>query len=365
MTTALEAGPRRQRGVALLTALVVLAISATLAAGMIWEIGLDEHRTANVIQGDQAMEYALGAEAWSEQILRRDIESPQPGTQQQQQQQQQQQSSTQQTGTSVNLTQDWAAHLPPLPVQGGSVTGQLQDLQGLFNLNNLVGAQASPSMQSPSFVQFERLLTALNLDPNIAYAVVDWVNPGDQPHFPGGAKDETYSRLQPPYLTAERPMTSISELLLVNGVTPDVYRKLEPYVCALPLATLLPGGSNPQNQQAGAGGFIGATVATPINVNTAPPMVLMSLAPNVDLGTATALAANLATHPFQNTSEMNQLWPQLTNNQRVPQNAGVTSNYFRLTVRVTIGSTHLTMYSLLYRNSNGGTFAIRRTFGTL
>jgi general secretion pathway protein K len=356
MTMQVNPSLHKQRGVALLIALVMLALAATLAAAMIWDISLDQHRTANLIQSDQAMQYALGAEDWSEQILRRDVEAAQ-----QSQQTQSNQSGNSQTNngaTSVNLTQDWAMHLPPLPVQGGSVTGQIQDLQGLFNLNNLVNAQVTPTTQSPAFSQFQRLLTALNLDPGIANAVLDWVNPGDQPHFPGGAKDETYSRLQPPYLTAERPMTSISELLLVAGVTPDVYQKLAPYVCALPLTSTT-------QTQTGAAATTGSNTPTPINVNTAPPIVLMSLAQNIDLGTATALAQTLATHPIENQAEIGTLWSQLTNGQRAPQNAGITSSYFRLTTKVQIGSTHLTMYSLLYRNTNGGTFAIRRTFGTL
>lgn len=331
-----------QQGVALLTALVILAIAATLAAGMIWETGLDQRRTANMIQHDQAMQYALGAEAWAEQILRRDLEAAQ------------QNPPTPQSGNSVNLTQDWAQQLPPLPVQGGSVTGRIQDLQGLFNLNNLVNAQATPTTQSAAFTQFQRLLTALNLDPGIANAVLDWVNPGDQPHFPGGAKDETYSRLQPPYRTAERPMTSITELLLVAGVTPDAYRTLEPYVCALPVV------SGPQTTAPG-----GSQATTFVNVNTAPPVVLMSLAPNLDLGTATALSQNLSEHPIENAGDLATLWPQLTNGQRPPPNAGITSNYFRLSVTARIGSTQLSLYSLLYRNTSGGTFAIRRTFGTL
>ena len=64
----------RQRGVALITALIVLAIAATLSAAMIWEGGLDTRRTGTLIQGNQAMEYALGAESWAEQILLRDVQ---------------------------------------------------------------------------------------------------------------------------------------------------------------------------------------------------------------------------------------------------------------------------------------------------
>jgi len=188
-------------------------------------------------------------------------------------------------------------------------------------------------------------------------------------------------------------MTSITELLLVNGITPQVFRKLEPYVCALP-PTLQTGNfntngknnnptnpngpnnpgnpNNPNNPDNPEGpGQQGAIPGTPaqvhtINVNTAPPIVLMSLERNIDLATATAIAQNLATHPIENEGQLQSVWQQLTSGQRIPANAGVTSNYFRLTVKVTIGSTHLTMYSLLYRTSpSGGTYAIRRTFGTL
>ena len=69
--------PDEQRGVALLIALVVVAIAAMLSTGMIWQRELDIRRTANITQGDQAMQYALGAEAWAEQILRRDFLSNQ------------------------------------------------------------------------------------------------------------------------------------------------------------------------------------------------------------------------------------------------------------------------------------------------
>lgn len=375
MTTATSSGMsgmRRQRGVALLMTLIIMALTATIAFGMAWDISLDLHRTANLLHADQAKEYALGAEAWSEQILRRDAE--------QQAQQDLQNKGTNpdsgasgtSNGTSVNLTQDWAMQLPPLPVQGGTVTGRIQDLQGLFNINSLVNANPTP--QDSQFGQLQRLLTALNLDPGLAAAIYDWVNVGDQPHFPGGAKDETYSRLQPPYFTAERPMTSITELLLVNGITPQVFRKLEPYVCALPPAPQSTGvtgddsnqNPNPRDRtRSPLAPGMPAQVHT-INVNTAPPIVLMSLERNIDLATATAIAQNLATHPIESNGQLQAIWAQLTNGQRIPGNAGVTSNYFRLTVNVKIGSTQLTMYSLLYRTSpSGGTYAIRRTFGTL
>ncbi|MBU6420467.1 MAG: type II secretion system minor pseudopilin GspK [Gammaproteobacteria bacterium] len=335
--TQLSAQRSRQRGVALLIALVVVAIAATLSTGMIWNRELDIRRTANITQGDQAMEYALGAEAWAEQILRRDyLSSP----------------------NNTNLTQGWAMQLPPLPVQGGSITGHLEDLQGLFNVNNLASSNAAQA--SAALAQFQRLLAMLNLDPEIANATLDWVNAGSQAHFPGGAKDEYYSRLSPAYLTAEQPMTSISELLLVKGVTPQVYAALLPYVCALPLQAP---GSSPN----------GVRAATAININTAPAPVIASLNSGISLEAAAGAVQSRLQAPFQNSSQLQQLLnvsvscagsSGCQNTAPLP-NTTLTSSFFRLTAQVKIGSTQVTLYSLLYRSGSGATMAVRRTFGSL
>jgi general secretion pathway protein K len=321
---------KKQRGIALLIALVVMAIAASLSTAMIWDRELDIRRFANIKQGDQAMEYALGAEAWAEQILRRDYSSDPNNT---------------------NLTQDWAMQLPSLPVQGGSVTGHLQDLQGLFNVNNLASSDASKA--NAALAQFQRLLVELNLDPEIANAVHDWVNGGDQPSNLGGAKDEFYTQLAPPYLTAEQPMTSISELLLVKGITPQIYATLLPYVCALPL---LPPGSSPGTPM----------TPTSVNINTAPAAVLASLNTGITASAAEAAIQTRAQQPFQSLKDLTNLLNIGSPAAGVPTT--LTSSYFRLIVRVKIGSTEITLYSLLFRTSNNGngtTIAIRRTFGTL
>ena len=310
---------RRQSGVALITVLVILFIAVALSVGMQWRTSLDQRRTATLVQGDQALEYALGAEAWAEQILRRDY---------------------QQNPNATTLAQDWAQQLPPLPVEGGQIIGHLEDLQGRFNVNNLAGGQNAASLQ-----QFQRLLTALNLDPLLANAVSDWVNAGLNPNPLGGAKDDTYSRLQPPYLTADQPMTSISELLLVKGVTPQVYAQLLPYVCALPAQT--PQGGSPQT-------------GIPVNVNTASGPVLMSLDAHITADVATDIIGRRGENGF---TSMQQL-QQALNGVALPTTAGISSSYFLLTVTAEIGTTHVTLYSLLYRNG-GKTTAVRRTIGTL
>jgi len=312
--------PRAQSGVALITVLVILFIAVALSVSMQWQTSLGQRRTATLVQGDQALEYALGAEAWAEQILRRDY---------------------QQNPNATTLGQDWAQQLPPLPVEGGQILGHLEDLQGRFNLNSLAGGQNAASLQ-----QFQRLLTALNLDPLLANAVSDWVNNGLNPNPLGGAKDDTYTRLQPPYLTADQPMTSISELLLVKGVTPQVYAQLLPYVCALPVRA--------------APGTAAGPTTTPVNINTAAGPVLMSLDPHITADLAADIIGRRGDNGFTSMQQVTQA----LNGVALPATAGINSSYFLLTVRAEIGTTQITMYSLLYRNA-GKTTAVRRTLGTL
>jgi general secretion pathway protein K len=296
----------RQRGVALITALVVVAIAAGLAVAIAWQTTLDTRRTANLVQGDQAMEYALGAEAWAEEILARDGRKYQNVT---------------------ALGQDWAQQLPPLPVQGGQILGKIEDLQGRFNINNLATAQG--------LAQFQRLLIALGQDPALASAVQQWFTGA-----PGGitdATDDYYSRLQPPYLTGSAPMQSISELLLVKGITPAVYAQISPYLCALP-----------------------AGAATPVNINTASGPVLESQNANITADIASQVIGERGTTGFNNSP------PPVFGSANIPSTGfSYNSSYFLLTVVAQIGSTHVTLYSLLYRNGNNEVTAVRRTFGTL
>jgi general secretion pathway protein K len=291
---------------------VVLAICAGLAAAMIWQTGLDVRRTSTLVQGDQAMQYALGAEAWAEQILAR--------------------SARQNQGVTA-LSQDWAQELPPLPVEGGQVQGKLEDLQGRFNLNNLVNAQGQ--VQPVVLQQFQRLLQALNQDPTLAEAVADWMSRGNVASS-GGAKDDYYSRLQPPYLTSGSPMSSVSELLLVKGFTSAVYSQLSPYVCALPTQ----------------GGM------TTVNLNTASGPVIESLDAHISADLASQVIGERGSHVLKSLPDA------FTGATIKPANVGYDSSYFLLTVTAVIGSTHVTLYSLLYRQGTGVS-AVRRTFGTL
>ena len=302
---------RQQGGVALITAVLVVAIGTMIAVNLMWEGTLDLRRAESALAADQGLLYVQGAEAWAADILRQDlVDSP----------------------DADHLGEQWAIELPPLPVDGGTITGRLEDLQARFNLNNLVGADGMEDQLARS--QFERLLNHLEIDPGLAGAVVDWLDPDTELRFPTGGEDVVYTSQDPPYRTANSMITSTSELMAIAGFDRDTYRRLAPYVTVLPRGTKL-------------------------NVNTASDVVLASLSDNLDLATAAALVEERANAEFL---DIDATFEGLVEPDTLLEIDGV-SEHFLLTATVTLGSNQLTMRSVLQRDRSGITRALFRSLG--
>jgi len=293
-----DLSPRSQRGVALVTALLVVALATVAAVAMATRLHVDVRRSANLLHGEQAYAYAVAAESWACVVLRRDArESEFDG-----------------------LEEDWATALPPIAVEGGQVNGQVIDLQGRFNVNNLVTDTGEPN--SAYLDYFRRLLEVLELDPALATAVLDWIDPDINATFPGGAEDDTYLLADPPYRAANRLLVSVSELRLVQGFTPEVMAVLAPHVTALP-------------------------EVTKINVNTATLAVLRALHPDLREQDLVSLIEQRDQGSFQNASDFLQH----------PALAGITldfdvatgSDWFLVLTDVGIGSAVARLQSLLHR----------------
>lgn len=313
----------RQRGVALITAVLIVALATALAVDVGFKGYLQQRRSASLFAIDQAYQVALGGEAWAADVLRRD-----------------RQQSTEQD----DFTEEWATPIPPIPIEGGQFEGQLEDMQGRFNLNSLVVLDDGEVRTDPLAVKrFERLLEILELEPRWAAIIADWVDPDGEPNFPEGAEDMVYSALTPPYRTANMPITRASELLAIHEFGLERYRRLEPFVTALP-------------------------IGTPINLCTASAEVLDSLVEGRrEFTNAKAAMAQTRQHRcFPNRQEFEQPLTaaqkqELVDNGVIDQ----TSDYFGATIWVTLGTTRFTLYSLLYRT--GGTHLVRpilRSHGT-
>jgi general secretion pathway protein K len=301
----------KQRGVAILTALLVVAVGTIIAVDLVWQSTLDQRRTAAALAADQSLMFALGAEAWVADVLRQDlVDSP----------------------DSDHLGELWATDTVPLPFEGGVIAGRVEDLQGRFNLNNLIGEDGEEDELARQ--QFERLLALLELDPALAGNVIDWLDSNVEQHFPTGAEDSTYTDQDPPYRTANTLITSPSELMAIAGFDLERYRRIAPYVTALPRGTTL-------------------------NVNTASDMLIASLSDDIDLSLAASLIDERGDAEFP---DVETVFADLIAPEMFARIGGV-SEHFLLTGTVVMGSNQMTLRSVLQRDNSGLTRALFRSFG--
>ncbi len=87
------------------------------------------------------------------------------------------------------------------------------DEAGKLNVNALYAADSSGQ------VLHGALMKLPNMTDEIAWCIVDWVDPNDEPSA-GGAETQYYASLTPPYKCKNAPLDTVEELLLVKGVTP-------------------------------------------------------------------------------------------------------------------------------------------------
>ncbi|WAU72205.1 MULTISPECIES: type II secretion system minor pseudopilin GspK [unclassified Acinetobacter] len=249
-----------QRGVALLTILVMVALATILAATIAKRQTNTAENTGYLMRQDQSLLYAKSAEAFFSELLIQDSDN----------------------GSSIDhLQENWAKPMPPFPVEDGSVSGKLLDESGKFNLNNLVKADGN-QVDDSARRWFEKLLQRVGLPAELSQAVIDWQDTNDEVTGAMGAESSYYQGLDPAYLTPNTKFHSIDELKLVRGFEGKNYDLIKPYVTALP-------------------------EQTKVNMNTAPALLLASIDPKVDVK---ALEQQLKVKETELThfNNVNDLW---------------------------------------------------------
>jgi general secretion pathway protein K len=319
----------RQRGVALIIALVLVSLATILA----WKIGyegfLERRRSTGVLAVEQALQFGMGAEALAADALVKSRQLSQQDT----------------------LAQPWAQPTQALPITSennpdgepiGSLQGSLEDMQGRFNLNSLGHVLPNGQPDPVPLAQFERLLVSLQLEPKWAQIARDWIDQDQIASIPDGAEDAAYTTQTPPYLAGNWPMTSATELMAMPGFGSERYLKLAPYVTALPNANSI------------------------INICTAPALVIESLTDGLageysDNPDAFLIGRKTGCFPDLNTlkNSMPAVQWQKVSTQVVDNTA-----YFRLTTHIMLGTTEFTLYSLLYRGNGGKVTPLIRSFGS-
>lgn len=296
----------RESGVAVITAVLVVAVAASAATMMLAQQSATLDQALLVAARAQADEYAQAGVDWARGVLAEDARA----------------------GNSVDsLAEGWAQPIAALPVERAVVAGAIADEQGKFNLNNLV---VGTHRSDDDVAIFGRLLASLGLQPELADAVVDWIDRDGEPTGSAGAEDPYYLSLPRPYRAANRPMTQVDELYRVKGFDAAAVEKLRPFVTALPSAT-----------------------RTAVNANTASVEVLAAMLPTIPRAAIAAKAAERVKKPFASATQVSQ-WLTSLDPRASAGGLDVKSAFFSVRVQVAQDEVEIGTEALVERTAAAG-----------
>lgn len=297
---------RRQRGAALLTAMIIVTVVATLASGMVWQ----QWRALQVEAAERAQtqsQWVLqGALDWTRMILREDARE----------------------GGADHLGEPWAAPLAEARLStflaadrsmaddapDAFLSGRIEDAQARYNLRNLI-QQGKVSRQE--LQTLERLCGFLGLNGDVAPRLADALRRAT----PGSATEA------PPDTGATAAVlplmpTSVEDLGWLGLDTATVQR-LKPYVVLLPRET-------------------------PVNLNTAPKEVIAAVLPGIDLASAERLVQSRLREHLKSPADAKAVLGEraLTDARRV----SVNTSYFIVYGALRLDQVTVAQRSLLERN---------------
>lgn len=299
----------RERGAALLTVLLLVAVIATLAATALEKLHVSTRLATNAGAIDQARGYAFAAEVLATSRVTA-LLGQNPGR--------------------VSLAGGWSGRPFTLPLPGGMAIARVTDGGNCFNVNGLVTSDNSGgyAAYTPGIIQFARLMRLLNVRGNpeaIASAAADWIDSDSAP-LPAGAEDTSYTD----YRTAGVLMADPSELRAVVGVTPEVYAAIRPWVCALP-----------------------KTQPTVLNVNTLTPeqapLFAMLLPDTLSVAGAASLLLKRPALGYDSTAAFWRLpaLDAITADPGAQAQTSVTTKWFALRIDVTLGAIAIEEHALI------------------
>ena len=273
----------RQSGIALLTAMIVTLAAVAIATELGVQQQLSVHRTEAMRDNQQILSLLHDLEQTAAALIVTDLKAqrhyvdPKP----------------------LTLPKDYGP---------AEVDAMVTDLQRGFNLNDLY---FSGQVRAVSLQRLRRLLDSLRQDPDLANAILDWLDQDGQRRDPGGAEDARYSRNAQPYRAANRYFANLRELNLVHGITPSIYDDLHEHAQAIP-----PGNG--------------------ININTAIPSVLRAIAPDLSEVQLKNLLKQRDIEPFTSPKDLLAI-PGIADSEDFALDGITTqSRYFGLLTKITL-----------------------------
>ena len=297
----------RQRGAAVILALLTVALVAGLAAAAVGDLGVAMDQVTGRHDQAQARQLARGAVDWARNVLAEDARG----------------------STVDHLGEAWAVQVPPTPVEEGELAGEIRELSGRLNLNNLVQADGPNALE---IEQFQRLLGSVGVGDaealSLTAALLDWLDADEEPRLPGGAESSWYGAQTPPRRATNSPLAAVAELTQIRGFSPELVARLSPFVAALPAGSR-------------------------INVNTAPAEVLVAAAPGIGLDTARVLVAERGSAWFKDVADFEaRLKSRSPDANPDISRLATTSRHFLVTGRARFGVAMVRMEVLLDRSQN-------------
>lgn len=287
-----------ERGAALILAMLVAALAATVAVALAAEQQRWFTDVGNRRDQVQAQSLALAGVQWARQILNDDARS----------------------GTLDYLGEPWAYPLPPTPIANGAIEGRIEDAQGRFNLNNLALDAAAGTAER---LRLDRLFSAKGVDPGMLDAIADWID-ADSATRANGAEDAFYAQRSTTALAANAPLVRVAEFTSVRGASAKAWAALAADVAALPAGTAL-------------------------NINTASADVVAAAIPDLVGDKLASFIAERARKPFATMAELRERLPR-----DVKLLEGTTfsfaSSYFLVSVRSRQGDAIAQARALLKRD---------------
>jgi general secretion pathway protein K len=305
---------QRQRGAAILVAMLVVTLVATLAAGLQWrQWRLQQSEAASRAQS-QASWVLVGALDWARLILREDARSA--GN----------------SGLMDHLGEPWALPLQEAKMSSflsaealtdagqdeAYLSGSIVDAQSKINLTNLALNQTGESqMSKPAFEVLARLYEQLGLPPaELKTWVSSWMSSQPGATSKGDLEANTGAPLRPVQL----------EQLTWLGLPSSSLEKLRPYITILPQRT-------------------------PVNLNTASALVIYAAVPGIDLAAAQKLVQTRSSSPLKSVSDaQSALGSNAVSSISGGTDFSVFSQYFEVRGRVRLGDWAVQESSLVHRD---------------
>jgi general secretion pathway protein K len=345
--------PQRQTGVVLIVVVLAIVLMTTLLAIMIEDQHIFIRRLGNQKIAEQGYQYTQGLNSWAERVLQ-DDDNPKIdylgekwasfGRPEEDIDSQDGESESFSLERSTVAANQEDKHEKEATIDFGidDLEVSIDDLQGRYNLNNLAAKGPLADGQKRIFLNLLELLEIGEFDQRdrLHGALVDWIDENDL-SAPNGFESGDYGSKRVPYFAADQKLTSIGELKFVEGFSQEIINKLTPYVAVLPV----------ENAR--------------ININTTSVEVLASLnrATVTDTGSVTGFLAQRLAPDFQGFSQIQDAETAIIGASVVPSQAvsemmQVTSQFFQINAKVTLGDKQFCMQSLVLResaNSDGGT----------